>query len=122
MSVARLGPSDLLAYLVYSVKTDKRGAPLMSTEARSVPSLDFERKPFYSTVDVAKIAGISDTTVLARIHSRELFAIQLGPRLYRIPLGALLQFLGGAPSIRKSADRRAKVNAKTDDPRDAAEH
>ncbi len=38
----------------------------MSTEARSVPSLDFERKPFYSTVDVAKIAGISDTTVLAR--------------------------------------------------------
>src|SRR5258708_30032442 len=26
MSVARLGPSDLLAYLVYSVKTDKRGS------------------------------------------------------------------------------------------------
>src|SRR5258708_14360683 len=94
----------------------------MATEAPNAPSLDFERKPFYSTVDVAKIAGISDTTVLARIHSGELFAVQLGPRLYRIPLGALLQFLGGAPSIRKSADQRAKVNAKTGDPHDAAEH
>ena len=94
----------------------------MTTGSRLAPALDFERKPFYSTGDVAKIAGISDTTVLARIHAGELFAVQLGPRLFRIPLGALLQFLGGTPSIRRSIDPRAKVNVKTDDAHDGAEH
>lgn len=94
----------------------------IETPVADAPPLDFERKPFYSVLDVADILGISDTTVLARIHADELFAIQLGPRLYRIPLGALLQFMGAAPSIRRSINPRAMVNATTDDPHDSAEH
>lgn len=61
---------------------------------------DFARKPFYTPAEVARILKISDRTVLERIHRQELYAVQLGPRLYRIPLGALLQFLGAPPEIK----------------------
>lgn len=94
----------------------------VQTPAGSEIRLDFDRKPFYTTLEVATILGISDTTVLQRIHDQELFAVQVGKRLYRIPLGALLQFLGARPSIRRSADPHARVDAKRDDPQDGAEH
>ena len=65
-------------------------------------NLDFERKPFYTPAEVAELLGISDQTVLERIHEGQLFAVQLGPRLYRIPLGSVLQFLGAPPSITRT--------------------
>lgn len=95
-------------------------ATRISTRPES--ALDFERKPFYSPAEVAKILSISDQTVLERIHEGRLFAVQLGVRLYRIPLGALLQFMGAQPSIRRSVNPQTQVNRKTDDPQDAAEH
>lgn len=84
-------------------------------------ALDFERKPFYSPAEVGRIAGISDQTVLDRIHDGRLYAARLGPRLYRIPLGALLQFLGAPPEIRWTHDPTARVDTRTDDPEDPAE-
>ncbi|MHB8630669.1 MAG: hypothetical protein ACYC9W_01930 [Candidatus Limnocylindria bacterium] len=66
--------------------------------------------------------GISDQTVMQRIHDGELYAARLGPRLYRTPLGALLQFVGAPPEIRWTRTPEAHVDARTDDPEDAAEH
>ena len=84
--------------------------------------LDFERKPFYSPAEIAEILGISDQTVLERIHQAQLFAVRLGPRLYRIPLGSLLQFLGVPPAITRTRRPDAAVDAERDDSQDADEH
>lgn len=92
------------------------------TPTRHLAELTFERKSFYSPAEVASILAISDQTVLERIHEGKLFAVKLGPRLYRIPLGALLQFLGAPPSVRRSVNPDVKVSPETDDPEDGAEH
>ena len=94
----------------------------VNTQARRPIAIDFERKPFYTPADVSRIVGISDQTVMQRIHDGELYAARLGPRLYRIPLGALLQFLGAPPDIRWTHDPEAHVDARTDEPEDTAEH
>ncbi len=93
----------------------------IGTRARIVHEHSFARKPFYAPAEIARILGISDQTVLARIHDGKLFALQLGPRLYRIPLGALLQFLGEPPSISRSVDPRAVVGDAEDDELDRTE-
>lgn len=95
---------------------------VVDVRTRGSVALDFERKPFYTPAEVGRITGISDQTVLDRIHDGQLYAARLGARLYRIPLGALLQFLGAPPEIRWARDPEAHVDAKTDDPEDAAEH
>ena len=59
----------------------------------------FERKAFYSPAEIARILGVSDQTVLDLIHEDRLFAVHIGPRLYRIPLGSFMQFLGVPPRI-----------------------
>ncbi|MEK7862014.1 MAG: helix-turn-helix domain-containing protein [Chloroflexota bacterium] len=92
------------------------------THARRSVAIDFERKPFYTPTEVSRIVGISDQTVMQRIHDGQLYAARLGPRLYRIPLGALLQFVGAPPEIRWTRHPEANVDARTDDPEDAAEH
>jgi excisionase family DNA binding protein len=94
----------------------------IDTRSRGAVAFDFERKPFYTPAEVSQIADISDQTVLQRIHDGELYAARLGPRLFRIPLGALLQFLGAPPEIRWTRNPEAHVDARTDDPEDAAEH
>src|SRR2546425_4485051 len=59
----------------------------------------FGKKPFYSPTEISEILGVSDQTVLDLIHGEKLFAAQIGPRLYRIPLGSFMQFLGVPPRI-----------------------
>ena len=71
---------------------------------RILEDLGIERKPFYTTAEVARIVGISDQSVLDRIHlpaddPRHLYAVALGPRTYRIPIGALSQLVGIKPRI-----------------------
>jgi excisionase family DNA binding protein len=75
----------------------------------------FERKPFYSPAELSRILGVSDQTVLDLIHGEKLFAVQVGPRLYRIPLGAFMQFLGVPPRIRWTRRSRAVVRADDDE-------
>ena len=72
---------------------------------KTLEDLGIERKPFYTTAEVARIMTISDQSVLDRIHlaaddPRHLYAVALGPRTYRIPIGALAQLVGILPRIR----------------------
>src|SRR5437660_84168 len=55
---------------------------------RRPEDFSFERKAFYSPAEVARILGVSDQTVLDLVHEDRLFAVQIGPRLYRIPWGS----------------------------------
>ncbi len=92
------------------------------TPARPTVPFDFERKAFYTPAEVAGIVGVSDQTILERIHTGKLYAVRLGPRLFRIPLGSLMQFLGVPPAIRRTVDPNAKVDPKTDPPLEPVEH
>jgi hypothetical protein len=78
----------------------------MPTQARmrrrTLEDLGVERKPFYTTAEVADIMAMSDQSVLDRIHRpadhpQHLYAVALGPRTYRIPIGALAQLAGIPP-------------------------
>jgi hypothetical protein len=69
---------------------------------RTLEDLGVERKPFYTTAEVAQIMAMSDQNVLDRIHlpadhAQHLYAVALGPRTYRIPIGALAQLAGIPP-------------------------
>jgi hypothetical protein len=44
---------------------------------------------------------MSTQTVLDRIHDGSLYAFRLSPRIYRITLASLMQFLGEPPRIRR---------------------
>lgn len=91
-------------------RTRRTTATRKRTKER-VPSIDdftFERKPLYSPADVARILEVSDQTILDWIHSERLFATQIGPRLYRIPLASLMQFLGVPPRIRVTRGSKAR--------------
>lgn len=52
----------------------------------SLEDLGIERKPFYTTAEVARVLKVSDQHILDRIHApaddpQHLYAIALGPRL-----------------------------------------
>lgn len=84
------------------------------TAPKALEDLGIERKPFYTTAEVARILGISDQTVLDRIHTpaddpRHLYAVALGPRTYRIPVGALAQLVGIRPEI-KTTKRPRRID------------
>ncbi len=74
----------------------------IETRPKTLEDLGIERKPFYTTAEVARVMTISDQSVLDRIHlpanhPQHLYAIALGPRTYRIPIGALAQLVGIPP-------------------------
>ena len=76
-----------------------RRSVVAARTGRRPEDFSFERKAFYSPAEVARILGVSDQTVLDLIHEDRLFAVHIGPRLYRIPLGSFMQFLGVPPRI-----------------------
>src|SRR2546428_10168062 len=94
-----------------------------TTVARAPAPEDFlfERKAFYSPAEMSRILGVSDQTVLDLIHRDRLFAVQVGPRLYRIPLGSFMQFLGVPARIRWTRRPDAVIDASEDDELDRAE-
>src|SRR5438105_4809234 len=74
----------------------------VATMPKTLADLGIERRPFYTVAEVARFMTISDQSVLDRIHlpaddPRHLYAIALGPRTYRIPVGALAQLVGILP-------------------------
>lgn len=50
----------------------------------------FERKAFYSPLEVAQLASLSTSTILNYIRAGKLYAVRLSERTYRIPLGAVI--------------------------------
>ncbi len=71
------------------------------TAAPRRPAIEFERKAVYSPTEIARILGVSTQTVLDRIHDGSLYGVRLSPRIYRIPLGALMIFLGEPPHVKR---------------------
>jgi len=98
----------------------KRAAVAARTGQRP-EDFSFERKAFYSPAEVARILGVSDQTVLDLIHGERLFAVQIGPRLYRIPLGSFMQFLGVPPRITWTRNPRGVVAGRRFDELDRRE-
>ncbi len=89
-------------------KTRKKTGSAIKDRAPSVDDFTFEKKPLYSPAEIARILDVSDQTVLDWIHSERLFAAQIGPRLFRIPLASLMQFLGVPPQIRWTRGSKAR--------------
>lgn len=53
----------------------------------------FERKPFYTPTEFARLASMSNDRVMDLIHAGKLPAARISERIYRIPLAAVLQVL-----------------------------
>lgn len=102
----RLGWSRLVGFPKTNMAVARSRIP--TTRARA---LEFEKKAFYAPAEIAKLLGISTQTVLDRIHDGSLYGVRISPRIYRVPLGGLMQFLGEPPRIKrrvwrgKDADR-----------------
>lgn len=77
---------------------------------RKTMAADFARKPFYKPGEVAEILSVSTQHVLDLIHLEKLAAVRISERIYRIPLGGLLLFLGEAPRINRIVRRDAAVD------------
>jgi excisionase family DNA binding protein len=89
-------------------KTKKKTGSTLKDRVPSVDDFTFEKKPLYSPAEIARILDVSDQTVLDWIHSERLFAAQIGPRLFRIPLASFMQFLGVPPQIRWTRGSKAR--------------
>ena len=62
-------------------------------DRRPARFLEFERKPLYWPTEYAKIIGADPATVMDWIHRKHLYALQLGPKSFRIPLAVVMSRL-----------------------------
>ncbi len=53
---------------------------------------------FYSPQEVARLLGVSPTTVMTRIHDGVLPAVRVSDRIYRIPVPAFERFVSTRPA------------------------
>lgn len=51
---------------------------------------EFEKQPYYTPSEFGKIFRVDPSTVLNWIHQGTLYAVQLGPKTYRIPLAVVM--------------------------------
>lgn len=54
-------------------------------------------KRFYTPQEVARLLGVSPTTVMSRIHEGALPAVRVSERIYRVPVPAFERFVSTAP-------------------------
>lgn len=74
-------------------------------------------KRFYSAQEVAKLLGVSPTTVMTRIRDGALPAVRVSDRIYRIPVPAFEQFVSTQPARTfEIAFRRVKRVKKLGEP------
>jgi len=52
-----------------------------------------DRRAFYTPAEVAALARVDPKTILNWIHAGRLYAVPLSPRVYRVPLGAVMKLL-----------------------------
>lgn len=52
-----------------------------------------DRKAFYTPAEVAALARVDPKTILNWVHAGRLYAVPLSPRIYRVPLGAVMKLL-----------------------------
>lgn len=65
----------------------------MSRTRRGAEVVAFERKPFYTPTEFARLASMSNDRVMDLIHAGKLPAARISERIYRIPLAAVLRVL-----------------------------
>jgi hypothetical protein len=56
--------------------------------------LDFEKKAFYTPGEISSLLHVHPSTVRDWIRTGRLFACHLSERVYRVPLGSLMEILG----------------------------
>lgn len=74
----------------------------------------FPQKPYYSPTELARYVSVSHDKILDLIHSDQLFAIVLGPKTFRIPLGSVLAMFAPdqmPPVIRRSVPNGTMARA-----------
>jgi excisionase family DNA binding protein len=57
------------------------------------PSTTAQTKRFYTPQEVARLLGVSATTVMTRIHVGALPAVRVSDRIYRVPVAAFERFV-----------------------------
>ena len=57
------------------------------------PSATVAAKRFYTPQEIARLLGVSATTVMTRIHEGALPAVRVSDRIYRIPIAAFERFV-----------------------------
>lgn len=55
-------------------------------------------KRFYAPQEVARLLGVSTTTVMTRIHDGALPAVRVSDRIYRVPVAAFERFVSTEPT------------------------
>lgn len=75
--------------------------------------IEFERKPLYSPTEFAKIIAADPSTVMDWIHRKQLYALKLGPKTFRIPLAVVMSRLNpeAAMPTRIPVDASAELQA-----------
>lgn len=72
----------------------------------------FERKPFYTPTEFARLASMSNDRVMDLIHAGTLPAVRISQRIYRIPIAAVMSTLYPdrvrKPRFTKSRDPEAE--------------
>jgi excisionase family DNA binding protein len=53
---------------------------------------------FYTPQEVARLLGVSPTTVMTRIHDGALPAVRVSDRVYRVPVAAFERFVSTEPA------------------------
>ena len=94
--------------------------PQTEVRPKVLEDLGIERKPFYRPSEVARITGMGEQSILDRIHlpaehPQYLYAIALGQRTYRIPVGALAQLVGIPARITRGKEPRRTSEATRDE-------
>ncbi len=74
----------------------------IETRTRTADDYAFAKKAFYSPKDVARIVDCSDQHILDAIDAGKLFAVKISPRVIRVPLNALMRYLGAPADIRRT--------------------
>lgn len=73
--------------------------------------IEFEKQPFYTPTEFGKIFKVDPSTVLNWIHQGALYAVQLGPKTYRIPLAAVIARVSPTPPRRIEIDASEELAA-----------
>ncbi|MHB8631955.1 MAG: helix-turn-helix domain-containing protein [Candidatus Limnocylindria bacterium] len=73
--------------------------------------VEFEKQPFYTPTELGKIFKVDPSTVLSWIHQGALYAVQLGPKTYRIPLAAVMARVNPTPPRRIEIDASEELAA-----------
>jgi len=87
----------------------------IGTPTKTAENYAFTKKPFYSPREIARILDCSDQHILDAIDDGKLFALKLSPRVTRVPLNALMRYLGAPEDIHRTIEPDQAVKPHDDE-------